>query len=202
MFASSRTRRNGGETGQALVELLLTLPILVVLFAMAYQLFRAHQSVLETLVEVHEMLFARAFERNCAEASSACQYSSDPSGEGLGGAAPRVTWDPSVIVAARIPVLVLFADATHGRELVIASNRRSSDVACGGLRCKRTRVGAGTYMPWIRDLQFVADIDSIDLDQTAGFSEGLANGVFDQSFTPNQARAVVDAAMHVVRWFE
>jgi hypothetical protein len=203
MCASSRTSRHvNGEAGQALVELVLTLPVLVVLVAMAYQMFRAHQAVAETVFEVHRALLARAFDRNCAKPSSACQYSSDPASEGLDGVPARVMWDPGVLTGARIPVVNMFADAAHGRELVIVSNRRSTEVACGGFRCKRTRVGAGTYMPWIRNLQFVADLDGLDLDQMAGVSEGMANGVFDQAFDPKAARVIVQAAMQAVRRFD
>jgi hypothetical protein len=201
MFASSRISRIGGEAGQALVELLITLPILVVLVAMAYQLFRAHQSVVAALIDVHQTLFMRAFERNCADASPACQYSSDPGSEGLDGVAPWVTWDPTAITGVRLPVLRPFDDARDGHELVIASNRPSSEVACGGFTCKHTRLGAGTYMPWIRNLQFVADMERIDLDQAVGLGQGLANDVFDSSFNPKQGRAVVDAGMRIFKQF-
>ena len=182
---SSRTDLRGvrvrSARGQATIETLVLTSILVLFVAAAYQLHTVNQSLYKALTASHQLLFQRAFARNCADHTSACEYSQDPGSEGLDGPDPRVIWDGMYGLPERgIPVTGTFMIPAMGSMILegkglslpqITSNRSDwgpkgdGDYLCPGQPCKRTRVGAGTYKSLMGGLLALKDVhmDGIDI---------------------------------------
>jgi hypothetical protein len=138
--------------GQAAIEMILLTFVLVTFVAAAYQIFLVNRTVFRSLTAVHQVLFSRAFDRNCSDRRSdqSCVYSQDPSADGYGGIAANVVWSPAEIPEVMIPVIGLFRGygLSDDADLRLSSNRldfAGGDGVCSGAPCKRTRIGAGTY---------------------------------------------------------
>jgi hypothetical protein len=170
------------ERGQAAIETILLSFVLITFVAAMFQVYLVNQTVYRSLTAAHAALFSHAFERNkCDEESSECQYSSDPNAENLGGVAPRVIWGPAELPEVAIPVVGMFRRYGLGGDLRLWSSKRASDDDCPGRPCKRTKVGAGTYMGPIDGIIFLGRIDpgyiSIDTGQLIN-SLGSLSGLF------------------------
>jgi hypothetical protein len=147
-----------------------------------FQVYWVNQTVFRSIATAHALLFAHAFERNaCDEESSECQYTTDPNAEGLGGVAPRVIWGPPELPEVAIPIVGMFRRYGLNDDLRLWSSKRTTDDDCPGRPCKRTKVGAGTYMGPIDGIVFLGEIDpsliSIDTGQLLN-SLGSLSGLF------------------------
>jgi hypothetical protein len=155
------------------MEIMLLTLLLVVFVAAAYQVHLVNQAVFRSISAVHQVLFRRAFERNCAEARPECEYSQDPIADGLPGPGGVVVWSPNEIPEARIPVLGIFRRQGLDADLRISSNRpeaSSGAAECAPLPCKRTRVGSGTYKSLFGGVELLRSVRA-DPDQVIGSVE-------------------------------
>lgn len=154
------------QQGQAAIETILLSFVLIAFVAAAYQMFQVNQAVYHSLTAVHQLLFARAFERNCSDHRSECEYSSDPASANLGGVAPRVVWSPEEVPEIVIPVVGMFGryGLGDGGQPRLWSDKRQTDNLCPGLPCKRTKLGAGTYKNPIAGLLMLTQIDFQGID--------------------------------------
>lgn len=175
------------QSGQAAIETLVMMWILIVFIAAAYQVHLVNQTIYRSLAHVHQLIFEKAFERNCSSEGSECEYSQDPESEGLDGIAARVIWSPPELPEVNIPMVGMFAREAaiaFGGPPVVFSNR-PEDVAadCTGRKCKRTRLGAGTYKSWFRGLAFAFDPDwggfGFEGDEALGVTLAFGRDVFD-----------------------
>lgn len=130
------------QRGQAMTETILLIWILLVFIAAIYQLFLVNHTVYSSLAVVHTRLFEQAFDRNCAEPSDDCKYTTDDRGRGA-----RVVWSPQAVPEVVVPVVGMFDRAMpDGLRLEsVRYGRGGFDHACPGRPCKRTKVGSGTY---------------------------------------------------------
>jgi hypothetical protein len=154
-------RRRDRQTGQAAIETILLSFVLITFVAAMFQIYLVNRTVFRSISTAHQQVFARAFARNrCTNASSDCKYSTDPGPDGATGIAPRVIWSPTGLPEVRIPVVRIFGRyGLNQNELRLWSDKRTFDAICPGLPCKRTKVGAGTYMGPFDALAFLTKID-------------------------------------------
>lgn len=175
----ARLARRTDQRGQAAIETILLSFVLITFIAAMFQVYRVNQTVFRSIATAHAILFAHAFERNrCDEESSECQYTTDPNAEGLGGIAPRVIWGPPELPEVAIPIVSMFRRyGLNDDNLRLWSSKRVTDDDCPGRPCKRTKVGAGTYMGPIDGIIFLGRIDprltSIDTGQLLNALGGL-----------------------------
>lgn len=164
-------RQFAADSGFALVEFLITLPMLVVCLAVIVQIHRAHEAVFHTLTSVHQALVSRALERNCARADDECQYSTDPRSDGFDGVSTIVVW------RLRIPVLAIFAGPSIASAALPPFS--AGAIECPQEPCRRVRIASGSYMTPQHGLRFALDVGRLEVDQSAGIAGAMAAGVFD-----------------------
>jgi hypothetical protein len=161
------------DRGQAAIETILLTFVLITFVAAAYQVYLVNQTIFRSITAAHALLFSRAFERNCADHDSRCEYSQDPRAERLDGVAASVEWNPAELPEVKIPVVGMFRRyGLDDPEPTLASNRGDSFggfAQCQGAPCKRSRLGAGTYKNVFDGVLFLGRIHW----DTLGLMDGL-----------------------------
>lgn len=131
------------ERGQATTETILLTWIILMFFAAIYQTYLVNQTIYRSMTAAHALLFDVAFEHNCADDDSDCEYNSDEHA--------KVIWNPNDIPEVTVPVVRMFTQwgLDAGGDLRLYSNYpgRVAEPAkgCFVTPCKKTKAGAGTY---------------------------------------------------------
>jgi hypothetical protein len=137
----TRVKSARAEHGQATVETLLLVTILVAFITAIYQVFLVNHAIFRMLAIAHVRLFRDAFETNCYAPTRNCTYGSDPHA--------RVIWRD--LPEVYIPVLPVFERAGVPGDLRVTSNSpMHADTF------KRTKAGSGAYLPPWEALAFAA----------------------------------------------
>lgn len=132
--------------GQATTETVLLTWLLIVVVCAAFQIYRVNNTIFRSLTAAHQMVFARAFQRNCASDLPGCTYTTDQVDGDMGA---RVIWQPAVMPEVVVPVVGMFRPYGLRQGLRLSSNRIEYDDDCPDLPCKRTKMGSGAYInPW------------------------------------------------------
>lgn len=127
------------ERGQAVSETLMISWVLIVFIAAAHQLFLVNETVFRSITAAHQSLFRTAFQHNCAEAQENCTYDG-------GDLRAKVIWDPAMFPELYIRRVGLFAQFGMPSGMRITSNSPLHLFSLTCRDCKRTKLGAGTYL--------------------------------------------------------
>lgn len=165
------------QRGQAAVELMLMLFVLITFVAASFQIFLVNRTVFRSLSAVHQTVFEQAFDRNCFDArdDDGCDYSDDPPEDGYGGPSTLVVWHPDRFPEVKIPVLGLFRGGGLNDNLRLSSledDQVHRKDGCAGLPCKHTRLGAGTHASVFRGMRLLASV--IDAGTLLQYAERAA----------------------------
>jgi hypothetical protein len=142
------TVRRDSDRGQAFIEAMLLIWLMIAFFAAVYQIFQVNQTIYRSMTAVQQKIFGLAFARNQKDS----EYTTDTTSGGKLGA--RVIWRSAEIPEVAIQTVGMFS---HGYALAgvdpsslrLSSNARTNDDDCPGLPCKRTKMGSGNYKePW------------------------------------------------------
>ncbi|MBI2834478.1 MAG: hypothetical protein HYX76_08630 [Acidobacteria bacterium] len=126
--------RPASDRGQAITETMLLTWILVLLIAMAWQLFIVNDTVFRSVTAVHADLFRQGYQAN----KSSKTYNSDSNA--------KVIWNTTDIPEIEIPVIGMFRGVLPS-SIRIRSNVRGPEPAKGcPVPCKKSKMAAGTDM--------------------------------------------------------
>lgn len=113
--------------------------VLIVFIAAAHQLFMVNETIFRSLTAVHQALFQAAFQHNCYQAREDCTYDS-------GDLRAKIIWDPAQFPEIHIRRVGLFARFGMRSGMRLTSNSPLNMFSLTCRDCKRTRLGAGTYL--------------------------------------------------------
>ena len=113
--------------------------VLIVFIAASHQLFLVNETIFRSLTAVHQALFRAAFQHNCYQAREDCTYDS-------GDLRAKIIWDPAQFPEIHIRRVGLFAQFGMRSGMRLTSNSPLNMFSLTCRDCKRTRLGAGTYL--------------------------------------------------------
>jgi hypothetical protein len=142
-------RKRSSDRGQAFTETLLCTGILLAFIAAIYQLYLVNHSIFSAVTAVHQRIFLEGFNANCFDQVDACTYDTESNA--------KVIWNAVNVPEIRVPIIGMFRSAGLGDVRLIS---RVWDVEPGKgcpKPCKRSEMGAGTYMDPEKVLLWVAE---------------------------------------------